>query len=191
RSWKSAQAEVEFFPDETTNIAYNALDRHLGTIVENRPAMIWISEKTTKTFTFGDLSKKTNQFANVLKKIGVQKGDRVFMFLPRIPELYISFLGTLKLGAIAGNMFAAFGYEALEDRLKDSGAKVLVTNKELLERVNKIRNNLPELKYIFLVDQDSAAGVGEPISPFKEVGGKAAELNFQQEMNSALETFEV
>src|SRR5690606_29344749 len=69
--------------------------------------------------------------------------------------------------------------------------KVLVTNKELLERVNKIRNNLPELKYIFLVDQDSAAGVGEPISPFKEVGGKAAELNFQQEMNSALETFEV
>lgn len=121
------------------------------------------------------------------------------MFLPRIPELYISFLGTLKLGAIAGNMFAAFGYEALEDRLKDSGAKVLVTNKELLERVNKVRKNLPDLKYIFLVDEDSAAGGVEGasgVAPLSSGEGQgeakgAAEISYWSEMSQASESFDI
>jgi acetyl-CoA synthetase len=197
-TWDEAQKEVAHFSDGTTNIAYNALDRHLGTDTENKTAMIWVNEKETKSYTFSELSKKTNQFANVLKKYGVAKGDRVFMFLPRIPELYISFLGALKLGAIAGNMFAAFGYEALEDRLKDSGAKVLVTTPELLERVNKIRNNLPELQHIFLVEVSAAGeGKGAPgeesslLGRELERGMDAAEIPYWPEMNEASEEFEV
>jgi len=197
-SWEQAKKEVSFFSDGTTNIAHNALDRHLGTSLENKTAMLWTDGEQIKEFTFADLVKKTNQFANVLKKHEVKKGDRVFMFLPRIPELYISFLGALKLGAIAGNLFAAFGYEALEDRLKDSGAKVLVTNKELLDRVNKVRKNLPDLKTIFLVDEDSAAGVAEGtsgVAPLSSGEGQgeakgAAELSFPLEMSKASDAFD-
>jgi acetyl-CoA synthetase len=185
-SWDQVKNEVEYFENGTTNIAHNALDRHLGTEIEKKVAMVWANEKGTKEFTYGDLVRKTNQFANVLKNNDIKKGDRVFMFLPRIPELYISFLGALKLGAIASNMFAAFGYEAIEDRLKDSGAKVLVTTRELLERVNKVRNNLPELKHIFLVDID---GVSDSSSPFK--GSGVTEHSYSTEMNDASEEFEV
>src|SRR5262245_27918427 len=83
-SWEQAKKEVTYFADGTTNIAYNALDRHRGTATANKTAMVWVSEKTTKSYTYEDLCKKTNQFANVLNNLKVQKGDRVFMFLPRI-----------------------------------------------------------------------------------------------------------
>ncbi|MGE3279068.1 MAG: acetate--CoA ligase [Candidatus Altimarinota bacterium] len=182
-SWNQAKDEVSFFEDGTTNITYNALDRHLGTSTENKIAMIWTDGEHTQEFTFAELVKKTNQFANVLQSLGVQKGDRVFMFLPRIPELYISFLGTLKLGAIAGNLFAAFGYEALEDRLKDSGAKVLVTNKELLERVKKVQKNLPELSSILLVDDLEEVIPQSPLSP--------QILNYHHLLNQSPESFEI
>jgi len=152
--WQSGKKELAYFSDGTLNIAHNVLDKHLGTETENKPAMIWTDGLVEQRFTFGDLIKTTNRFANVLKDLGVLKGDRVFMFLPRIPDLYSSFLGTLKIGAIAGNMFAAFGYEALKDRLQDSGAKVLITNKELFERVKEIKETLPELEHVLLVDDD-------------------------------------
>jgi acetyl-CoA synthetase len=151
--WEEAKKEVTYFEDGTLNTAYNALDKHKGTDTEKKTALIFIdAENEEHQYTYGDLIKKTNQFANMLNKLSVHKGDRVFMFLPRIPELYISFLGTLKLGAIAGNLFAAFGREALEDRLKDSKAKVLVTNSELLERVNEVASNLPHLEHVILSD---------------------------------------
>jgi acetyl-CoA synthetase len=152
--WEEAKKEVVYFEDGTVNAAYNALDKHSGTETENKTALIYIDAKNQeKKYTYGDLISKTNQFANILNKLSVHKGDRVFMFLPRIPELYISFLGTLKLGAIAGNLFAAFGREALEDRLKDSKAKVLITTAELLERVNEVAANLPHLEHVILVDE--------------------------------------
>lgn len=159
--WEKAKDEVVYFEDGTLNAAYNALDKHKGTETENKDALIYIdAENKEHRYSYSDLIKKTNQFANALNKISVQKGDRVFMFLPRIPELYISFLGTLKAGAIAGNLFAAFGREALEDRLKDSKAKVLVTNSELLERVKEVAHQLPHLESILLVDGERVEASG-------------------------------
>lgn len=174
-SWESAKKEAASFEDGSFNIAFSALDKHLGTPLEKKIAMIWENETKQQTFTFGDLIHQTNRFANVLKKYKIQKGDRVFMFLPRIPELYISFLGTLKTGAIAGNLFAAFGYEALRDRLNDSGAVALVTTRELLERIKKVKQDLPDLKHIFVVDDGDQ---------------DEKEIDFQLEMNQASDQFE-
>ena len=92
----------------------------------------------------------TNKAGNVFKTYAdVEKGDRVFIFMPRSPELYFAVLGAIKLGAIVGPLFEAFMEGAVRDRLQDSGAKVLVTTPELLERVPV--SELPDLKHVILV----------------------------------------
>lgn len=139
------------------NAAYEAIDKNVLSWRKNKVALYW--EETAgerKKYTFLELSILSNKFANILKKLGVKKGDRVFFFLPRVPELYFGFLGTLKIGAIAGTLFSAFGPQALLDRLDNSDAKVLITNQELYPRVKKIKDKLPNLKYIILIDAEQA-----------------------------------
>ncbi len=174
--WEEAKKEITYFEDGTVNAAYNALDKHKGTATEKKTALIFIdAENEEHQYTYGDLIGKTNQFANALEGLDIHKGDRVFMFLPRIPELYISFLGTLKLGAIAGNLFAAFGREALEDRLKDSKAKVLVTNSELLERVNEVAENLPHLEHVIVVDDAKQESTSYKLHSYSSLLSEASE----------------
>jgi acetyl-CoA synthetase len=151
--WSDADSELEWFKDKKLNAAYNAVDRHLKTPRKNRVALYWEGASgEEKKFTFEELSELSNQFANLLKGLEVKRGDRVFFFLPRVPELYYGFLGTLKTGAIAGTLFAAFGPQALLDRLDNSDAKVLVTTRELRKRVEKIKDKLPHLKKILEID---------------------------------------
>jgi len=152
-SWSEAEKELSWFPGKKLNAAYNALERNARGPRKNKIALYWHGRQgERKKYTFAELSTLSSRFANVLKKLGVKRGDRVFFFLPRIPELYFGFLGVLKTGAIAGTLFAAFGPQALEDRLKNSGARFLVTNRELYQRVKKIEKNLPELEKVILVD---------------------------------------
>jgi len=172
--WADARNDVEWVGNRI-NAAYNAVDKHVKTWRKNKIALYWISETEEKKFTFFELYKLSNKFANVLKRLGIKKGDRVFIFLPRVPELYISFLGTLKTGAIAGTMFAAFGSKALEDRLGDSGAKVLITNNELKSRVYEVKNKLPELKHIIIIDEEKPKIAGE--------------INYKAAMESASDKF--
>ena len=135
------------------NAAYQAVDRHAQGPWKNKIALYWQGENgERKKYTFLELSFLSNQLANFLKSLEVKKGERVFFFLPRVPELYFGFLGTLKIGAIAGTLFSAFGPQALKDRLGNSGAKVLFTTKELYKRVEKIEKDLPKLKKIVLVE---------------------------------------
>ncbi|MFH1840722.1 MAG: AMP-binding protein [Candidatus Shapirobacteria bacterium] len=122
-------------------------------------AFYWESESEARSYTFGQIEKLTNQIANFFVSKGVKKGDRVFFFLPRIPELYAGILATQKMGAVGGAFFAAFGSQALLDRLKNSEAKVLITNQELCRRVEPIRSQLPELKEIILIDKKFARQV--------------------------------
>lgn len=151
-NWKSAEESVFHFPDGKINSAY-AYDLANDNKRLNKTALIWYPESGSKReFTFNDLHVLSNQFAQYLVRLGVTKGDRVFFFLPRIPEVYFGFLGAVKAGAIAGNFFAAFGTEALFDRLINSSAKIVVTNKDLVSRVSEIRNRLPDLKEIILVE---------------------------------------
>ena len=157
-SWQDAAKDIEFFPDGKLNAAYNAVDRHLNSARKDKKALIWEGAKGEKqTFTFKDLADASNRFANLLKSKGAREADRVFIFLPRVPYLYISFLGILKIGAVAGLLFSAFQEKALLDRLADSGAKILITNADLAQRLTNIRKDLPELKEIITVDSPDFA----------------------------------
>jgi acetyl-CoA synthetase len=150
--WKTAHKELDWF-DGKLNAAYNAVDRHLHTWRKNKVALYWEGEAgEQKKFTFEELALASNKIGNILKDFGVERGDRVFIFLPRIPELYFSFLGILKIGATAGTLFSAFQEQALADRLENSGAQVVITNSELKLRIDKIKSKLPELKHIITVD---------------------------------------
>src|SRR4030043_866619 len=170
--WQEAEKELEWFPQKKLNAAYNAVDRHLKGPRKNKVALYWQGENGQKQkYTFRELSQLSNQFGNVLKKLGVKKGERVFFFLPRVPELYFGFLGTLKIGAIAGTLFSAFGPQALLDRLQNSDTKVLVTNKELYQRVAKIEKQT-SLKKILLIDTETKQKKGK--YPLSELIKKAS-----------------
>jgi acyl-coenzyme A synthetase/AMP-(fatty) acid ligase len=151
--WTAAEAEISWFEGKKLNAAYNAIDRNAVGVRKNKIALYWHSETDErKKYTFAELSVLSNKFGNLLKKLAIARGDRVFFFLPRVPELYYGFLGALKIGAIAGTLFSAFGPQALLDRLLNAGAKILVTNKTLYPRVEKIRKKLPDLKKVILVE---------------------------------------
>ncbi len=157
-SWEKAKSELSWFEDGKINAAYNAIDRHLTTFRKNKIALYWEGEANeTEKYTFEEVAYISNQYGNYFKSLGVERGDRVFIFLPRIPHLYFSFLGILKIGAIAGTLFSAFQEQALFDRLENSSAMVLITNIELAKRLEKIRHKLPHLKKIIIVDDKNFA----------------------------------
>ncbi|MBI2036330.1 acetate--CoA ligase [Candidatus Microgenomates bacterium] len=154
--WDDFKKELTLFRNDRINAAYNAIDRHVESARKNKVALYFEAEDGTKQkFTFFDLSLLSNKMANLLRQKGIAKGDRVFIFLPRVPSLYISFLGILKIGAIAGTLFSAFQEQALFDRLANSGAKIVITNTLLGERVEKIKHKLPRLQEIIYVDSES------------------------------------
>ena len=156
-SWEKAEKEfVELFDDGTINIAYNCIDRHAKGKKKDKTALLFEGARGEKEqYTFADLKKLTDKFANVLASHGVKKGDRVFLFLPSIPERYVAFFGTLKIGAIAGTLFAAFQEMALRDRLSDSEATVVITNAALYPRIEKIKKELPHLEKVIIVERGS------------------------------------
>ena len=154
-SYSQYHDELDWFPHHRLNAAYNAIDRHAQASRKNKVALYWHGpDDQQQKFTFLELSLLSNQFGNILKQFQVGAGNRVFFFLPRYPELYYGFLGALKIGAIAGTLFSAFGEQGLEDRLNDADASVLVTNSELLPRVKKISAKLPSLQHILVTDID-------------------------------------
>lgn len=156
-SWEKAEKElVEFFPDGTLNIAHNMIDRHANGQNKDKTALLFTGANGEKEeYTFSELKTHSDKFANVLKSHDVEKGDRVFIFLPSIPERYVAFISTLKIGAIVGTLFAAFQEIALRDRLADSEAKVVITNAVLYPRIEKIRKELPHLEKVIIVERGS------------------------------------
>ncbi|NQX43816.1 acetate--CoA ligase [Paenibacillus tritici] len=147
--WEDVERNFSWYETGKVNMAHEAVDRH---VLEGRgaaTALIYSDAVREERYTFGDLRERSNKFGNVLRKYGIGKGDRVFIFMPRTPELYFSLLGILKTGAVAGPLFEAFMETAVKDRLEDSGAVALVTTPELLHRVK--REQLPGLRHIFLV----------------------------------------
>lgn len=174
--WSDVYGEVEWF-DGKLNIAHEAVDRHANSWRKNKVALYLEREnETSEKYTFLEMKHLSNKFANVLKALGIKKGDRVFIFLPRIPELYISFIGILKTGAIAATLFSAFGPEALRDRLKDSGARAVITNSELKARLYEVKGELPELEYVILTDEENP---------------KEGEVSYAEEMKKASRNFAV
>lgn len=105
-------------------------------------------------YTFTDLESESNKFANILKQLEFTPGEVFFTFLPKLPEQFFAFLGALKLQLITGTLFSNFGEEALLDRLGDAKAKGIITKKSLLKKILRIRDKLPHLKAIIVVDID-------------------------------------
>ena len=119
---------AKWFVGGKINISYNCLDRHLTTWRKNKAALIWEGEPgDSRTLTYAQLHREVCQFANVLKQLGVQKGDRVGIYMPMIPEAAIAMLACARIGATHAVVFGGFSAEALKDRLIDAQAKVVVT----------------------------------------------------------------
>ncbi|MBN1635411.1 MAG: acetate--CoA ligase [Deltaproteobacteria bacterium] len=120
---------VKFFEGGKLNVSYNCLDRHMTDGKKNKAAIIWEGNNPSewKTFSYADMYREVNKFANVLKNLGVKKGDRVSIYLPMIPELAITMLACTRIGAIHSIVFGGFSADALRDRINDCAAKILIT----------------------------------------------------------------
>ncbi|PAE24205.1 MULTISPECIES: acetate--CoA ligase [Bacillaceae] len=152
-NWADAEKEFSWKETGRMNMAYEAIDRHAESFRKNKVALYYRDGERNEKYTFKEMKELSNKAGNALKAYGdVEKGDRVFIFMPRSPELYFAVLGAVKLGAIVGPLFEAFMEGAVRDRLADSEAKVLITTPELLERVPV--DQLPALKHVFLVGEN-------------------------------------
>lgn len=175
--WKEAEKNFSWYETGKVNMAYEAIDRHVESFRKNKVALYYRDDYRNEKYTFKEMKDLSNKAANVLKQYGdVEKGDRVFIFMPRSPELYFAVLGALKLGAIVGPLFEAFMEGAVRDRLQDSEAKVLVTTPELLSRVPE--SDLPHLKTIFLVG-DKVEENEKYIDFLKHLQGASSELSIE------------
>ena len=119
---------AKWFVGGKTNLSYNALDRHVKTWRRNKAALVWEGEPgEERVLTYHDLWREVQKFANVLKRLGVKKGDRVTIYLPMIPEAAIAMLACTRIGAIHSVVFGGFSSGALAERIRDAEAKVLIT----------------------------------------------------------------
>jgi len=157
--WKPPYAK--WFVNGKLNVSYNCLDRHVKTARKNKAAIIWEGEPgDTKTLTYYDLYREVNKFANVLKSLGVKKGDRVSIYLPMIPELPIAMLACARIGAPHSVVFSAFSAKALQERIEDSQAKLLITAdgyyrggrvEQLKERADEAVEKSPSIEKVVVV----------------------------------------
>ena len=117
------------------NIGHICTKQQCDRGLQGKVAMRFISWALERTdYTFGDIERNSNRFANALLELGLSEGDIVFSFLPKTPEQFFSFLGILKIKAIAGTLFSSFGEDALLDRLGDSKARCLITRKSSIQK---------------------------------------------------------
>ncbi|MGF9907744.1 acetate--CoA ligase [Brevibacillus porteri] len=147
--WADVEKQFSWYETGKVNMVYEAIDRHLATDRKDKIALMYSNATRDETYTFAQLSELSNKFGNVLRNLGIVKGDRVFVFMPRSPELYVSVLGTIKVGAIVGPLFEAFMEAAVRDRLENSEAVAIVTTPALLPRIPI--SDLPALKHVIVV----------------------------------------
>ncbi|MDS4029308.1 MAG: acetate--CoA ligase [Candidatus Contendobacter sp.] len=157
-SWEAARAELEGLPGGGLNIGHEAVDRQVRAGRGDAIALRWLGKDgARREFSYADLARLSNRFANGLNRLGIQRGDRICILAGRIPELYITALGALKIGAVFCPLFSAFGPEPVRVRLAKSRARLLVTTTLLHERkVRAQRHDLPDLEHVLLTDGGGA-----------------------------------
>src|SRR5689334_16427865 len=164
--WKPPHAQ--WFIGGKLNVAANCIDRHVSGGRANKTALIWEGEPgDSRTLTYADLHREVQQFANVLKKLGVKKGDRVAIYLPLIPEAAVSMLACARIGAIHSVVFGGFSPDSLRDRINDARAKLLITSD-----VGYRRGNLVPLKKNSDVALEGTDSIEQVIVVKRELSGK-------------------
>jgi acetyl-CoA synthetase len=158
-AWDAARRELSGLPAGGLNMAHEAVDRHAAGPLAEHVAIRWLSrDDRVVDFTFRRLHELSNRFANVLRGLGVGAGDRVYALAGRIPELYVTALGTWKNRSVFCPLFSAFGPEPIRARLAIGEAKVLVTTESLYQRkVAGLRESLPHLEHVLLANQQAGA----------------------------------
>ena len=180
--WTDIYKELDWLPGGYLNQAHECIDRHVNAGRGDKTALIWVGKNgEEERYTFQDMKDQTNKFANVLQSLGVEKGERVFVFMERLPELYFAIFGALKLGAVVGPLFSAFGPDPVRDRMQDSGASVLVAQPDLKRKVAEMLPGLPDLKHTIIVNKD-----GRDTEPLA-----AGDLSYETLMADASSDFEI
>jgi len=161
-TWAGARALLDGLPGGGLNIAHEAVDRQAQGAKADKVAIRWLGKAgERRDITYRDLGEETSRFANALRSLGVQPGERVFVLMGRLPELYIAMLGALKAGCVASPLFSAFGPEPIAVRMQLGDGRVLVTTPRLYTRkVAAIREQLPGLAHVILVGDEEAEGKG-------------------------------
>lgn len=151
-TWEAAAHELDGPSEHGLNICYEAVDRHTGGAFRNRAALRFLSRNgNVHEYTYAQLHALTNRFANVLSGLGIGSGDRVATLLGRVPDLYVTALGTVKNKAVFCPLYAAFGPEPIRVRLNLAQAKILVTTQTLFHRkIEPQLGSLPVLEYILI-----------------------------------------
>ena len=174
--WKPPRAK--WFSGGTLNVAYNCVDRHINTARRNKAAIIFEGEPgDRRTLTYWDLYVEVRKFANVLKSLGVQRGDRVGIYLPLIPEAAIAMLACARIGAIHSVVFGGFAPESLRDRMNDAAAKVVITADggyrrgqivPLKRNTDKALEQVPSVKHVVVVQRRTGGPIGEAYVEMQE-----------------------
>ncbi|MBM3405470.1 MAG: acetate--CoA ligase [Bacteroidetes bacterium] len=154
-NWSIAENELGYKEGGVINIGWYCSDRICEMGKGDKKALIWEGfGGKHKTYTYNDLRLCSNTIGAYLKSLGIQPEDRVCLFMDKIPELYIGFIGVLKIGAIAQPLFSAFGDESLLVRLENAETRAIITQQKHVSKVRKILDKMPYLKHIIVVDHD-------------------------------------
>ena len=169
--WDEALKSLDGLPGGGLNIAWEAVERHARGALAGHVAIRWHpAAGNVRPITYRELSQASSHFANVLRSLGVGKGDVVFVLCARVPELYFAVLGALKIGAAVSPLFSAFGPEPIATRVNMGRGKVLVTTEALYQKkVAKIAAPMPTLEHVLKVDSPDFRRSFEAASPECEV----------------------
>ncbi len=165
--WSIAKKELDYSEGNIINIGWYCSDRICMQGKGERVALFWEGfGGNEKQFTFNDIRVASNTIGAFLRRLGIKEEDRVSLFMDRIPELYLAFLGVLKIGAIVQPLFSAFGDESLHVRLENAQTRAIITQRKHLSKVRKIVNLLPWLEQIIVVDYDNRKPLQKNEVPF-------------------------
>jgi acetyl-CoA synthetase len=152
-SWDDINSEFSWSTTNKINIAHEAIDRHAeNPVTADKNCLVYSYKERKGNITFREMRTLSNKFANVLRSLCIEKGDRVFLFLPRCPELYIALVGCAKIGAIIVPLYSDFMEEAVKERMLDGSGKLLVTSTRHRTRVPD--EELPDLEHIIVIKED-------------------------------------
>jgi acetyl-CoA synthetase len=179
-NWAISERELEYKDGNVINIGEYCTDRICRMGKKDKLALIWENHSgEERRYTFNDMRVLTNTIATYLQKLGLKPGDRICLFMDKVPELYFGFLGILKMGGIAQPLFSAFGSESLVTRLADAQTSAIFTQRKHLAKVRNIMAEMPSLKHVIVVDDDG----GRPL--------REGELAFHMDKEERVEHFDI